>query len=526
MKLKTKITSFVIGILILTIGSISLLSFNKMKVILKDQAGRNLLNIASSVSMSYRVQNYLKGTSEINEKALSDEIENIRTKTKVEFIVVMDMKGIRYSHPTKEKIGEKIQGSDEIRVLTTGDEYISEARGSLGISLRAFTPIFKDGVQIGAVVVGSPINEVYSEIYSKIDNFIPFLLLGLMLGVIAATLLSSNIKKSIFGLEPKEIALILKEKEAVIESVREGILAVDKDGKITLFNKEAGEILQLVNEDIGKPISNLTYENKISKVLEEGKYYENIELKVRPGLTILCKYNPLKNAKDEVIGIVMNFRDLTEVKKMAEELTGIKKMAWSLRAQNHEFMNKLHTISGLIQLEEYEEAVKFISNIAKTRSEISSILTYGIKNVSIAALLFSKYNKAEETRISFKIDPGCSLNELPQYMSEDELGSVIGNLVENSFDVVRTDGSGTVSIKISEMDDALKINIMDNGPGIAEEIQNRIYDMGATTKVGQRGMGMYIVKNIIDEMQGTIEFSLENGTMWNVSIPMKRSRLL
>ena len=373
------------------------------------------------------------------------------------------------------------------------------------------------------MTVGSPINEVYNNIYSKMGNFLPFIVLGLFLGAIAATLLSSNIKKTIFGLEPKEIALILKEKEAVIESVKEGILAVDKNGKITLFNKEAGNILRLLEEDIGKQITNLSYGSKISEVLKVGKYYENIEMKVRPGLTILCKYNPLKNDKDEVIGWVMNFRDLTEFKKMAEELTGIKKMTWSLRAQNHEFMNKLHTISGMIQLEEYMEAVKFISHISKNRNGINSILTNQIKNVSIAALLFSKYNKAEESRIVFEIDSDCQLNELPQYMSEDELGSIIGNLIENSFEEVSIDGSGTVHFKIFETEDDLKIQINDNGPGIACEIKNTIYEIGSTTKIGQRGIGMYIVKKIIDEISGKIEFSVENGTWWDISIPMKRS---
>ena len=523
MKLKTKITTVVIGILLLTIGGISTLSFNQMKVMFKNQLGQNLLNIANSVSMSYLVQNYLLGTNKVSEKALNDQIEGIRNKTKVEFIVVMDMKGIRYSHPTKEEIGKKFEGGDETRVLTKGKEYVSEAKGTLGVSLRAFTPIFKDKKQIGAVAVGVSINEINSEIYSKIDQFIPFVLLGLLLGVIAATILSSNIKKAIFGLEPEEIAWILKEKEAIIESVKEGILAVDKKGRVTLFNKEAGEILQLKNEDIGKHITNLSYESKISQVLREGKYYENIEIKVRPGITILCKYNPLKNDRDEVIGVVINFRDLTEVKKMADEITGIKKMTWSLRAQNHEFMNKLQTISGMIQLEEYEEAVKFISNVAQNRKGVSNILTDHIKNVSIAALLFSKYNKAEEARILFEIDPDCKLNELPQYMREDELGSIIGNLVENSFDEVGCDGTGRVYFKISEIKGNLKIQIKDNGPGIAEEIKNKIYDIGTTTKVGEHGIGMYIVKKIIDEMQGKIEFSVENGTCWDISIPMKRS---
>ena len=523
MKLKTKITTTVIGILLLTIGSISILSFNQMKIILKDQLGRNLLNIANSISMSYFVQDHLISTNKINDESLNNQIEAIRIKTKVEFIVVMDMKGIRYSHPTKGKIGKKFQGGDEKRVLTTGEQYVSEANGSLGPSLRVFTPIFKDGNQIGAVAIGSPINKVYNEIYSKIEGFIPFIILGLILGVIAATLLSSNIKKAIFGLEPEEIALILKEKEAVIESVKEGIVAVDKKGRVTLFNKAAGEILELTHDDIGRPLANLSYEHKISEVLKLGKYFENIEMKVRPGLTIFCKYNPLKNDKGEVIGLVMNFRDLTEVKKMAEELTGIKKMTCSLRAQNHEFMNKLHAISGMIQLGEYNEAVKFISSVSKTHKDISGILQGQIKNVPIAALLLSKYNKAEESRIIFEIDSSCHLDQLPEYMSEDELGSVIGNLIENSLDEVSTDGNGFVHFKIFQLENNLKIQVNDNGTGIPLDMRNIIYDIGTTTKTGQRGVGMYVVKKIIDESLGTIEFKVDNGTWWDINIPMERS---
>lgn len=244
---------------------------------------------------------------------------------------------------------------------------------------------------------------------------------------------------------------------------------------------------------------------------------------VRPGLTIFCKYNPLKNDKGEVIGLVMNFRDLTEVKKMAEELTGIKKMTCSLRAQNHEFMNKLHAISGMIQLEEYTEAVKFISNVSKTRKDISSILTGQIKNVPIAALLLSKFNKAEESRIIFEIDSSCHLDQLPEYMREDELGSVIGNLIENSLDEVSTDGNGFVHFKIFELENNLKIQVNDNGPGIPLDMRNIIYNIGTTTKTGQRGIGMYIVKKIIDETFGTIEFSVDNGTNWDITIPMERS---
>ncbi len=523
MKLKTKITSFVIIILILTIGSITLLSFIQMRNLLNNQFDDNLFNIANSAAENYMVKDALTVYNQTLNSNLNDQIENIRLKTKVEFIVVMDMKGIRLSHPNKSKIGLKFEGGDEVRVLNKGEQYVSKAKGSLGTSVRVFVPVFKDGHQVGAVCVGSSINEINSEIYSKIEQFIPFVFLGLILGIIGAAILSSNIKKAIFGLEPKEIAWMLKEKEAILENVKEGIIAVNEKGNLILFNKEAAGILGLTDRDIGRNIAEFTDESQINKVLQSGEGMENVEIKIRPGVTILCKYNPLKNNKKQVIGAVVNFRDLTEVRKMAEELTGIKKMAWSLRAQNHEFMNKLHTISGLIQLEEYEEAIKFISKTASIRNEISDILTQQIKNVSIAALIFAKYNKAEESRIKLEIDRQSNLSALPEFMSEEELGSVIGNLIENAFDAVNTDGTGSVFFKIYEAEGKLIIEVKDNGPGIPVDIRDQIYESGFSTKPGQRGYGMHIVKKIIDEAHGEIKFTVDNGTAWYVGIPMERN---
>ncbi|MCL4378655.1 MAG: PAS domain-containing protein, partial [Actinobacteria bacterium] len=250
MKLKTKIISFVIAILVLTIGSISILSFIQMKTLLTNQLEDNLFNIAHSVSEDYLVKNYLVGRSDDLRQNFYTEIENIRLKTGVDFIVIMDMSGIRLTHPNKEKIGEKFEGGDEVRVLTKGEQYASTSKGSLGTSLRVFIPILSNGKQIGAVSVGSSIDIIDHEIYSKIERFIPFVIVGLILGVISATFLATNIKKAIFGLEPKEIAWILKEKETILENVKEGILAVDEKGKLILFNKEAAQILNLTQKDI------------------------------------------------------------------------------------------------------------------------------------------------------------------------------------------------------------------------------------------------------------------------------------
>lgn len=524
MKLKGKIISFVIIILVISIGSITILSFIEMKRLLRDQIDKNMLNIADSFASTYEVKEYLKGNKSISSDILNDEIERARIKTNVEFIVVMDMSGTRYSHPVKSKIGEKFIGGDEQRVLKTGEQYVSTGSGTLGISVRAFAPIYdENNKQIGAVAVGMLYNKFDNEVYTKMYKFIPIIVMGLILGISGAIALSYNIKKAIFGLEPEEIALALKQKETVIENIKEGIIALDKNGCITLFNEQASKILRLKESDIGKPITDFTYESMAPNVLNSAKSMTNVEIKVRPGVNIMCKYSIIRGFKNQVLGLVVTFEDLTEVRKMAEELTGIRKMAWSLRAQNHEFMNKLHTISGLIQLEEYDEVTKFINVIVENKKSITTIISDKIKNVSLAALILSKYSKCEESRISLIIDDDSKITKLPEYMTSEELVSVIGNLIENSIDAVKNDGTGEIYMKIFEEDEQMKIKIKDNGAGIPRKMVDSLYDMGTTSKEGERGFGMYIVKKIIDEAQGTISFIINNGTEWDISIPMERS---
>lgn len=516
--------SFVIIILIISIGSITILSFNEMKGLLRDQIDRNMLNIAKSFASTYEVREYLKGNKNISSELLNAEIEKARLNTDLEFIVVIDMKSIRYTHPIKNKIGEKFIGDDEQRVLNTGEEYVSTASGSLGVSVRAFAPVYdENNKRIGAVTVGMLYNKFDNEVYTKMYKFIPIIVIGFILGVSGAIAISYNIKKAIFGLEPEEIALILKQKEIVIENIKEGIVSLDKNGCITLFNEEASRILGLKNSDIGSPITDFTYESMANEVLKSGKSIKNIEIKARPGLNIMCKYSPIKGLKNQNLGVVITFEDLTEVRKMAEELTGFKKMAWSLRAQNHEFMNRLHTISGLVQLEEYDEVINFINVIATSKKNITTIISDKIKDVSIAALILSKYSKCEEARINLIIDENSKITKLPEYMTSEELVSVIGNLIENSIDAVKNDGAGKIYLNICEKDNEMKIIIKDNGLGIPENIRESIYKMGSTSKTGGRGVGMYIVKKIVDEAKGIIDFKVNSGTEWNISIPMERN---
>lgn len=516
MKLGTQIALFIALILIFSLGSMTWLSYYQMKDIFDNQLEDKLRSVAFYASEDYLVK---KKLSEQNDSFnLNEHIEKIRLETNADFIVVFDMNSIRYSHPVQENIGKKFIGGDEVRVLAKGEYYISEATGTLGNSKRAFAPVFYEGKQVGAVCVGSTLTEINRETFIKTQQFVPFIAISFILGICCAFILTSNIKYSILGMEPKEITLLLKEKQTILENVKEGIITFNDKGNLVQYNKEAARIIGLNENSMGMNVMKNIRDNKIFNALNNVEASDVFEVRITPGVTILCKHNILKNDKDKVIGSVINFRDMTEVKKMAEELTGIKKMAWSLRAQNHEFMNKLHTISGLIQLEEYDEALKYISNTARSSDRITEIITKNIKNVNIAALLLSKYYKAEEMRISLEIDKQSSLNEGSDLISDDDLGSIIGNLIENSFDAVNVDGTGKIYINIFEDNDKLLIEVKDNGPGIPEEIKDKIYTPGFSTKDGQRGHGLYIIKNIVDNANGSISLLSGEGTVWYIEI--------
>lgn len=524
MKLQTKLTILIIIVVFISISIIIFFVASWMTKNIKSTSKTNVMNVAEMVANSREVIDALGKKDP--DKIIGPYIENqLKSLDEIEYIIVVDNEGMRYSHPNVNMIGQKFVGGDESRVVKEGDVYISEAIGTLGRSLRAFVPIYnvEKNKEIGFVCVGMLTKSIEQSEHMAILYIILISIGSLAVGIVGAFILSNNIKNTLLGLEPEEITNLYNEKIGILDAIYEGLIAIDNNGNITLVNDSALNILHYENQIdknsiIGKNIDEIFPTTNLIKVLEEGKCKFEEEQKIN-NTVIMTNKIPIKD-RYKVIGAIATFRDKTEVTRLAEELTGVKKMAWSLRAQNHEFMNKLHTISGLIQLEEYDEALQFISNVAKNRNNISSILTKKIKDPSLSAILFSKYNKAEENRIKFNIDESSKISKLPKFMDSEDIVSIVGNLIENSLDAVDNDGSGEVYIKIIQYSELIEIKISDNGPGIKDEYMDKIYEQGFTTKEGQRGHGMYIVKQIIDRANGKIELKVNNGVNWNIIIPM------
>lgn len=516
MKLATKTTLLVTLILVVTLGSLAGLSYYQMRRMLLEQLEDRLLDTAYYAAQDKDVKEALLSGDPIQRQKIGGMAEDWRRRAGFDFIVVINQIGIRLTHPVAENVGRPFEGGDEARVLQKGESYISEATGTLGESKRAFVPVLAGGVQIGAVSVGTTLVEINHQLTAKLNQFAPFIVLSLVIGVGGAFALTANIKESIFGLEPEEIALLLKEKEAILDHVKEGIITLDEHGHLIQHNQEAARILRLADQSAEGIIQSLRQDVRTESV------HPGIDQELTLGdVSILYKYSVLKNARGKVLGQVINFRDTTEVREMAEELTGVKRMAWSLRAQNHEFLNKLHTIAGLIQLNEPEEALSYITATAHGNASFSSLITEKIKNVNIAALILAKYYKAEENRVSLALDPSSCLEEQPRGLRTDEMETVIGNLLENSLDAVATDGSGSISLLIRQEPDQLIIRVKNNGPAIPEAIREKIFEANFSTKAGQRGYGLHFIRRIIDRNQGMIRLVQTEDVTWDIKIPIK-----
>jgi len=280
------------------------------------------------------------------------------------------------------------------------------------------------------------INKIVKSIYFA-------LIFGDILGVIGSIFLANNVKKSIFGLEPVEIARLFQEKNAIINSIREGIVAIDKDNKITLINKEAKKILNCEGDPYGKDIREIIPTTRLPILLKTGVPEYNKE-QIINGTVILTNRIPIK-VGEEVIGAVASFNRKNEVQKLAEELTGVKKFVEALRSQNHEYLNNLHTISGLIQLGEYDKALKLISKVSNQKQELTSFLIKNIKANEIVGLLLGKFDRANELKIRFVIDPKSSLKRIPSLEFKYKLITIIGNLLENAMESF--DGNNNVKKK-------------------------------------------------------------------------------
>lgn len=528
LKLQTKIMLLMIFVVFVSIFNTAIFIAYWRTNEIRKETETSIMSMSTIVANAPVIRQSLGNMDK--QPAIQDYVDSILEASKnIEIIVVADMNSIRYAHPQKEKVGKEFVGGDQKRVLEQGESYISVAVGTLGRQIRAFVPVFNaSNKQVGFVMVSKSITSYKQEINNALSIMIVSICIGLSVGAIGAFLLSDNIKKTLLGLEPDEITRLYTQRDSMLDAMHEGIIAIDQNNCITLVNNSAIKMLNLNTENIiGHNIQEVFPSCKLGNVMASGKaeYYSD---HIINDTIVVINRVPIKNG-DKIVGAIATFSDRTKVNQLAEEITGVKQIVAALRATTHEFMNKLHTILGLIDLGEIAEAKKYIMSETEKHQKILSLVIRNIKNPSIAGLIIGKTSRANELGIIMKIDEESELSKNTGRIDSSVLITILGNLIENAMDVLK--GSNTtpkkIDVLIKEYNNKLLIKIADSGTGIKSEDIDRIFERGYSTKDGSRGQGLFIVKDIVEALKGNIKVKsiLGQGSQFTVELPKEEDTL-
>lgn len=521
-RLQVKLSLLVTVLLMLLVSLIGALFSDFSERTLREQLGRKALDLAQSVAMNPLVR---EGIEKADVASVQFFAETLREATKAEYIVVGDRQGIRLSHPEPDRIGRSFVGGDLAPALTEGQSYVSEAVGTLGPSLRGIVPVLALNQEIiGFVAVGYLTSQIEEQILSQRYEIFGYVAIVLLFGVFGATLIARGLKTAIMGLEIHEIAALFKERSAIIGAIREGIIAVDGRGYLTFVNAAALTYLNRADleEMRGQPLAEVCPCTELAETLKAGKQVLDQEM-LLAGRVMLVNIVPLMHADG---GLVVSFRPKDELDRLTQELSHVQEYSELLRAQTHEYSNKMHTIAGLIQLGAYQEALDLVINESSGYQELVRTLAAVVPDPVIAGLILGKYNRACELKITMEFDPQNSFADLPSRLDRDALVTILGNLLNNAFESVRERGGEMlVRLYLTDLGSDLVVEVEDSGLGISPVVADNLFELGVTTKEGKgRGTGLPLVKHAVARLQGEITFSEGElgGALFTVMIPKQQ----
>ncbi|MEO3975544.1 sensor histidine kinase [Streptomyces sp. CAU 1734] len=464
---------------------------------LDDQAMRRALAIAQTTA-SGDVARDLLATSPTPDGPVQAEAERIRKATGAEYVVIMDMGGVRWSHTSTEQIGRVV--STDPSAALAGLEVMEIDDGTLGRSARGKVPLRDaDGRIIGGVSVGIEYDSVRDRLFSAIPGLLLYAGGALAAGALAAYLISRRLQRQTHDLAFSDISALLAEREAMLHGIREGVVALDAKGRIRLMNDEAQRLLGLESDGKGLGLAQLLGEGRTTDVLAGRVTGEDL-LTVRGHRVLIANRMPTDDG-----GAVATLRDRTELEQLGRELDSTRGLIDALRAQDHEHANRMHTLLGLLELEMHDEAVDFVTEVVGVHRATAEQVTEKIHDPLLASLLVGKATVAAERGVSLWIAPETLLPD--RVVDPRGLVTIVGNLVDNAMDAAAGAESPRIEVELYSQGRTAVIRITDTGPGVPDEHRELIFTEGWSTKElpfhGKRGLGLAMVRRLAERQGGS-----------------------
>lgn len=379
--------------------------------------------------------------------------------------------------------------------------------------------IANDGSLVGLSIAEARYPSAWQRITNAAPDLVLFLGIGALLGVAGSWLLARMIKRRTRGLEPAEIAALADNREALLHSIREGIIAVNSDGIITVVNESATTLLSLPDDSEGRSVGSLAVGDQVKRVLLDPSDTQDSMLLVGERLIVLNRNRVTYGNRQ--VGTVTTLRDRTELIAMQSQVDSHQSITETLRAQTHEFANQLHTISGLVELEEYDEVSALIGNLTRRQAEIADAITAVVEDPTVAALLIAKTSLAAEGGVRIKLTADSRLLRADRELSTD-VATVLGNLIDNAIDASSGAEQRVVRIRVTNETDAVVLEVSDSGAGVSADVTDAIFQRGFSTKpsvLGGRGVGLALVHLVCTRRGGTVTVHNDGGAVFRATLP-------
>ncbi|WP_329290968.1 sensor histidine kinase [Streptomyces sp. NBC_01455] len=472
---------------------------------LDDQAMRRALAIAQTTAAQPRIAEDLQTSLPSVNGPVQTAAERIRRASGAEYVVVMNTNGVRWSHRDVTQIG-RVVSTDPRRALA-GKDVMQIDSGTLGRSARGKVPLRLHGHIVGAVSVGIKYDSVRNRLIHAIPGLFAYAGGALAVGAFAAYLLSRRVQRQTRDLAFSDISALLAEREAMLHGIREGVVALDRTGRVRLLNDEAQRLLGLDAAAIGGPLDDVLGPGRTTDVLA-GRVTGTDLLTVRGQRVLVANRMPTDDG-----GAVATLRDRTELEQLSRELDSTHGLIDALRAQDHEHANRMHTLLGLLELEMYDDAVEFVGEVVGDHRITAEQVTEKVHDPLLAALLVGKATVAAERGVALWISDGTLLPD--RLLDPRGLVTVVGNLVDNALDAVAGTPHARVEVELRVQGRTAVLRVRDTGPGIPAERRELIFTDGWTTKKppahGKRGIGLSLVSRFAERQGGSAEVAEASG---------------
>ena len=479
---------------------------------------QNLQNVAETIAKSPLLTEgeldeegtVMYGYLETLKEALSD----------IDVISVVDRKGIRIYHSNSDLIGTKYEGNKPDFKNHTIGFYAVDEDGPSGKQRRVYAAVYnQEGDYIGVVMAIMLAKNLHSETMQMLLIFGVITVLAIAVELVLAGRLSKKVKKSLMGYEPDVFTAMYKMRDNILETLEEGIIAIDENDIIQFINDSAIEMLgkNPREEIVGKKIE-ILHDEILTSVMKNGGKETNVNLS---NADIILDRISIKES-DRAKGTIGVLHNRAEYTKLMEDLSGTRYLVDSMRANNHDFTNKLHVILGLIQMEMYEEAISYIQNITMVQRETISKVMNAVNEPAVAALIIGKIARASELNVKFVLREACYYSASDMKLPSEMMVTVIGNLLDNAFDAMNESKNpnehNELLFGIYSRPGAVLITVDDTGKGIKKDEMEMIFMNGYSTKGNDRGTGLYQIKSMIENYGGKITVESQEGVGSSFSV--------